>query len=101
MELCRIFLLLATDKCSKRHVHAIMRDEVIVPVIAGLASGFLLILAFSTFINGALNYKPQDSAIAWYVAGNEIACGQSIENVRSRAPFSVPLPTVLPTGYSL
>lgn len=72
------------------------------PVVAGLATGFLLILVFSTYVSDSLDSKPPHRReITWFNANGEIACSQPIEIVKARAPFPVPLPAVLPSGYSL
>lgn len=74
----------------------------VAPVVAGLATGFLLILVFSTYVSGSLDNKPPHrQEITWYDVNAEIACSQPIEIVKARAPFPVPLPTMLPLGYSL
>lgn len=64
-----------------------MSASIVIPVIAGLAAGIAFFVVFAT--------------LTPFPFQNDSICGESIESVRSNAPFTVLLPTKLPQGYSL
>ena len=77
-------------------------SRVAAPVVAGLLTGFLFILVFSTYVRGSLDSKPSHPREnTWLNANGGIACSQPIEIVKARASFPVPLPALLPSGYCL
>lgn len=64
-----------------------MSSSVVIPVIAGLGAGIAFFAVFAT--------------LTQFPFQNNSTCGDSIESVKSNAPFTVLLPTKLPEGYSL
>lgn len=74
----------------------------VMPVLAGIASGVLLIAIFSASFNSAgLPITEEDTSLAPSSSETSNWCHASLEYIKSHASFPVLTPTELPEGYSL